>query len=104
MHKRPTLTRCMRAVVPPPAMSSRACTPSLAGALSSNGSPGLLLPRPYIYIYPNTDELRFCLRWRQVLFVLFLRHVPVTIESKFYAIRFKDQIELGSDLISIFFN
>jgi hypothetical protein len=45
------LTRCMRAVLPPPATSSRARTPSLAGALSSNGSPGLPLPRPYIYIY-----------------------------------------------------
>jgi hypothetical protein len=36
----------MRAVVPPPATSSRARTPSLVGALSSNGSPGLPLPRP----------------------------------------------------------
>jgi hypothetical protein len=47
----PPLTRCMHAVIPPPATSSRARTPNLAGALSSNGSPGLPLPHPYIYIY-----------------------------------------------------
>jgi hypothetical protein len=34
----PPLTRCMRAVLPPPATSSCVRTPSLTGALSSNGS------------------------------------------------------------------
>jgi hypothetical protein len=44
----PTTTRCTRTVLPPPVTSPCARGPTLAGALFSNGSPGLPL---YIYIY-----------------------------------------------------